>query len=110
LTSLHSSSVPAQTVGNALTVEYISSRLTVPNELAAFSAAVCSAGVNVAVDIDSLLPSDRHQRYDCFQLGMSSPAILAPCGNLGSLHWLWLTDATEISSALYSHVNPSSKA
>ena len=100
MTSLHASSVPAPTVGNALTVEYISSRLTVPTELDAFSAAVGSAGVNVAVDIDSLLPSDRRQRYEHIQLlkqGMSSPAILAtyaPGGNVGSLHWLWLTDAT----------------
>ena len=35
------------------------SQLTVPTELDAFSAAVGSAGVNVAVDIDSLLPNDR---------------------------------------------------
>ena len=108
ITSLHASCVPARTVGNALTVEYISTRLTVPNELDAFSAAVSSAGFNVAVDIDSLLPSDRRQRYDRIQLlkqGMSSPAILAtyaPGGNVCSLHWLWLTDATEISSALQS--------
>lgn len=48
--------------------------------LDAFSAAVSSAGVNVAVDIDSLLPSDHRQRYDRIQLlkqEMSSPAILA---------------------------------
>lgn len=44
MTSLHASSVPTRTVGNALTVEYISSRLTVPNDLDAFSAAVSSAG------------------------------------------------------------------
>ena len=74
----------------------------------AFSAAVSSAGVNVAVDIDSLLPSDHRQRYDRIQLlkqGISSPAILAtyvPGGNVSSLHWLWQTDATEISSALQS--------
>ena len=89
-------------------MEYISTRLTVPNELNAFSAAVSSAGVNVAVDIDSLLPIDRRQRYDRIQLlkqGMSSPAVLAtyaPGGNVCSLHWLWLTDATDISSALQS--------
>jgi len=36
---------------------------------------------------------------------MSSATILATYaqgGNVGSLHWLWLTDATEISSALQS--------
>lgn len=63
------------------------------------------SGVNVAVDIDSLLPSDRRQQYDHIQLlkqGMSSPTILAPGGNVCSLQWLWLTDATEISSALQS--------
>ena len=108
MVSLHASSVPARTVGNALTVEYISSRLTVPAELDAFSAAVSNAGVNVAIDIDTLLPSDRRQRYDHIQLlkqGMSHPTILAtyaPGGNVGSLHWLWKTDATEISSALQS--------
>ena len=68
MTSLHVSSIPALMVGNALTVEFISSRLTVPTELDAFSAAVGSAGVNVAVDIDSLLPSDRRQQYDRIQL------------------------------------------
>ena len=108
MTSLHASIVPARTFGNGLTVEYISSRLMVLTELDAFSAAVSSAGVNVAVDIDSLLPSDRRQRYDRIQLlkqGMSSPAVLAtyaPGGNVGSLHWLWQTDSTEISSALQS--------
>ena len=66
MVSLHASSVPAQTVGNALVAEYISSRLTVPTELDAFSAAVSNAGVNVAIDIDTLLPSDRRQRYDYF--------------------------------------------
>ena len=82
--------------------------LAVPTELDAFSAAVSNAGINVAIDIDTLLPSDRRQRYDHIQLlkqGMSSPTILAtyaPGGNVGSLHWLWKTDATEISSALQS--------
>ena len=80
----------------------------VPAELDAFSAAVSNAGVNVAIDIDTLLPSDRHQRYDHIQLlkqGMSYPTILAtyaPRGNVGSLHWLWKTDTPEISSALQS--------
>ena len=65
-----------------------------------------NAGVNVAVDIETLLPCDRRERYDRIQLlkqGKSSPAILATYdqgGNLGSLHWLRLTDATDISSAL----------
>jgi len=68
MTSLHVSSKPARTVGNALTVEFISSRLTVPTEWDAFSATVGSAGVNVAVDIDSLLSSDHHQQYDRIQL------------------------------------------
>ena len=105
MTSLHASSVPARTVGNGLNIEYISSRHTVPTELDAISAAVSSASVNVAVDIDTLLPCDRHERYDCIQLlkqGMPSPAILAtydPGGNVGSPHLLWLTDATDISSA-----------
>ena len=108
MTSLHASSVPARTVGNALNVKYISSRHTVPTKLDAISAAVSSAGVNVAVDIDTPLPCDRRDWYDRIQLfkqGMSSPAILAtydPGGNVGSLHCLWLTDATNISSALLS--------
>ena len=38
--------------------EYISSQHTVPAELDAFSTAVSNGGVNVAVDIDTLLPSD----------------------------------------------------
>ena len=42
-------------------VEYISSRLTVPTELDAFSAAVSNAGINVAIDIDTLLSSNRRQ-------------------------------------------------
>ena len=56
------------------------------------SAAVRNASINVAIDIDSLLSSDRSQRYDFIQLlkqGMSSLPIFATYilgGNVGSLH------------------------
>ena len=62
----------------------------------------------MAVDIDTLLPSDRRRHYDHIHLlkqGMSSPTILAtyaPGRNVGSRHWLWKTDSTEICSALQS--------
>ena len=101
--SLHASSLPARTVGNALTVEYVSSRHAVPTEVDSICAAVSSVGVNVPVDINSLLPGDRCQRYDCIQIlkqGMTFPAILAtyaPGSNIGNLHWLWQTDASDIS-------------
>ena len=104
--SLHASSLPARTVGNALTVKYVSSRHAVPTEVGSICAAVSSAGVNVPYDINSLLPGDRRRRYDCIQIvkqGMTFPAILAtysPGSNIGSLHWLWQTDASDISSAL----------
>ena len=104
--SLHASSLPAITVGNALTVEYVSSRHAVPTEVGSICAAVSSAGANVPYDINSLPPGDRRRRYDCIQIakqGMTFPAILAtysPGNNIGSLHWLWQTDASDISSAL----------
>ena len=58
------------------------------------------------MDLDDLLPRDRRRRYDRIQLlkcGLSFPVVLAtysPGSNVGSLHWLWRTDATDISSAI----------
>ena len=79
-----------------------------PSYLSEISAAVCSAGVNVPVELDRLIPRDRHCRYDYVQVlkcGLSPPVVLvtySPGSNIGSYHWLWLTDATDISSALQS--------
>ena len=64
---LHISSVPARTVADNLTVEYLSPRLSVPRSICAFDEAVQAAGMNVAVDIDHLLPRDRRKRYDVIQ-------------------------------------------
>ena len=106
--ALHASSEPARTVANALTVQYVSARHLVSSELSEISTAVCAAGTNVPVDLESLLPRDRCRRYDRVQAlkcGLSSPVVLAtysPGSNIGSYHWLWLTDATDISSALQS--------
>lgn len=106
--ALHASSEPARTVGNALTLQYFAARRLVPSVLSKISTAVCAAGTNVPVNLDSLLPRDRHRRYDYVQLlkcGLSSPVVLATYSlgsNIGSLHWLWLTDSTDIYSALQS--------
>jgi len=106
--ALHASSEPAGVVANALTVQYVSAHHLVPSELSEISAAVCAAGVNVPVDLDRLITRDHHRRYDRVQVlkcGLSFPAVLAtysPGSNIGSYHWLWLTDATDISSALQS--------
>ena len=108
ITALHHSDTPAQMVANGLTVDFIKSRHTVPSVLEKFTEAILEAGTNVPVDLDPLLPGDRRRRYNLIQVlkdGLNSSAVLATYStgsNIGSLHWLWLSDATDISSALQS--------
>ena len=54
------------------------------------------------------VPTDHRKRYDVIQQlkdGLLSPAILAtysPGSNVGNILWLWIADATDISSAIQS--------
>ena len=53
--------------------------------------------IKLPVDFDRLIPRDRRRRYDRVQVlkcGLYFP--------IGSYHWLWLTDTTDLSSALQS--------
>ena len=106
--ALHASSEPARVVANALTIQYVSAHHLVQSKLSEISAAVCAPGANVPVDLDRLIPRDYRHRYDRVQVlkcGLCFPVVLAtysPGSNIGSYHWLWLTDTTDISSALQS--------
>jgi len=106
--ALRASLSPARTVGNNLTVEYLTSRHSIKTEIAIFQEKLESAEVNTPVCIDDLLPIDRRKRYDVVQHlkgGLLSPAILATYSsgsNIGNIYWLWITDATDISSAIQS--------
>ena len=108
INALHVSSAPVRTIGDNLSLEYLLPRLSVPIGIHGVDTAVKAVDMNVAVDIDNLLPRDRRKRYNFIQdvkKGLSSPTILvtyAAGGTIGSLHWLWRTDATDISSALTS--------
>ena len=105
---LHGSSSPARTVGNNLLVEYLTPRHSLLPDIAAFQEKLEGSGANVTIEIDELLPTDHRKRYDVIQQlkdGLLSPAILAtysPGSNVGNIHWLWIADATDISSAIQS--------
>ena len=90
-----------------MTIQYVSARHLVPSKLSEISAAVRAAGANVPVDLDRLIPRDCRRQYDRVQVlkcGLSFPALAtySPGSNIGSYYWLWLTDTTDISSALQS--------
>ena len=77
-----------------------------PAELTPFAEAIEHAGGDVPVDLDTLLPRDPRKRYDTIQLqkcGSSSPVVLltySPGSNVYNLHWLWLSSASDVSSAV----------
>ena len=104
ITACHDSDVPVRSICDALSVLFIKPRHSKPPELVQISLAIAEVEVNVPVDLEDFLPSDRHRRYDCIQLlkcGLSAMlATYSPGSNVGSLHWLWRTDATDISSAI----------
>ena len=106
--TLHASLSPSRTIGDNLSVEFLTPRRSLPSDIAAFQEKLERSGSNVAIEINELLPSDRRKRYNliqCLKNGLLSPAILAtysPGSNIGNIYWLWLTDATDMSSAIQS--------
>ena len=108
MNTLHASLSLSRTTGDNLSVEFLTPRHSLPSDIAAFQEKLERSGFNVAIEINELLPSDHQKRYNliqCLKNGLLSPAILAmysPGSNIGNIYWLWLTDATDMSSAIQS--------
>ena len=108
MNALHGSLSPTRTVADNLLVEFLTPRRSLSSDIVVFQEKLERSGTNVAIEIDELLPSDHQKRHDLIQRlknGLLSPAILAtysPGSNIGNIHWLWLTDDTNISSAIQS--------
>jgi len=106
MNDLHQSSSPARSIGEDLLVEFLAPRHSVSPEIAIFQENLVSMLllkltsfylVTVDNDIANLVQQLKN--------GLLSPAILAtysPGNNIGNIHWLWLTDATVIFSAVQS--------
>ena len=105
---LHTSQEQVRTIANSMTVQHLAARHTLEQCLQDLSSAVEEAGPDVPVPLENFLPNDRRRRYEYIEhvkTGLKMPTVLvtySPGGNIGSLHWIWHTTCTDISSALQS--------
>ena len=108
--AVHHSTEQILTVGNSLSLQLISPRHTPTASLQELSEALEEAGIDSPLSLQDsgLLPQERRKRYEYIEhvkQGLHMPVVLAtysPGSNLGNLHWIWCTSATDISSAMQS--------
>ena len=93
-----------------MSVQLISPCHTPTASLQGLSEALEEAGIDSPLSLQDsgLLPQERRKWYEYIEhikQGLHMPVVLAtysPGSNLGNLHWIWCTPATDISSAMQS--------
>lgn len=99
-----------RTVDNSMSVQLISPHHTPTASLHVLSEVLEEAGIDSPLSLQDsgLLPQECrkwHEYTEHIKQGLHMPVVLAtysPGSNLGNLHWIWCTSATDISSAMQS--------